>query len=435
MKAILIFAGLSSRFWPLTEKCLWPIAGKTILEHQVDRLQAGGIEEIILVGSNDNLKHVRSLKLKNVTLVTQTADRLGMREGFLAGLRKLKKDEPVLLVNSNDIIEPAAYAQLIEKMKKLNLDGILLAKKVTTYFPGGYLTVKGKRITGIVEKPGAGKEPSNLVNIVAHAHCSAGALRDELVKTKTTKEDGYEQTLDRLFKTGRYEALPYKGIWQAIKYPWHLLPALELFLADIPKQMISLSANIHPSAVIMGSVIIDDGVRVLPHATIVGPCYIGKNTIVANNALVRASSVGDNCVVGYSTEVVRSILRKDVWTHMTYIGDSIVDENVSFGGGTSTGNLRLDEQEISSVVKGETVPTGLTKFGAIIGAGCRTGIHCSLSPGVKIGAGSFISSAVLINQDIPDGSFVKWKHAELDIRKNKAQSGNPKDREKFRKKV
>ena len=66
--------------------------------------------------------------------------------------------------------------------------------------------------------------------------------------------------------------------------------------------------------------VLGEGVRVLAHATIVGPCVIGARTIIGNNALVRGSSVGRDCVVGYNTEVKSSVLADHVWTHMTYLG-------------------------------------------------------------------------------------------------------------------
>ena len=76
-----------------------------------------------------------------------------------------------------------------------------------------------------------------------------------------------------------------------------------------------------------------------------GPAHIGENSIIANNSLVRGSMVGRDCVVGFTTEVTRSYLNKEVWMHSNYIGDSIIDSNVSFGAGSVTGNLRFDEAE------------------------------------------------------------------------------------------
>jgi bifunctional UDP-N-acetylglucosamine pyrophosphorylase/glucosamine-1-phosphate N-acetyltransferase len=228
----------------------------------------------------------------------------------------------------------------------------------------------------------------------------------------------------------------YEGVWQAVKYPWHMLSLLGILLPQNIKPKIDKSAKIHPTAVIEGAVVIGKNVKVFAHATVMGPCIIGDDTIIANNALVRGSSIGRRCVIGYNTEVARSVLADDVWTHTSYLGDSVLGSNISLGAGTTTGNLRLDESEISSVVSGESVSTGLGKLGVVLGSGCRTGIHTCFSPGVKIGAGSFINSATLVTQDIPDGSFVKMENVgKLVIRENRTAPANANAREQMRKKL
>ena len=60
------------------------------------------------------------------------------------------------------------------------------------------------------------------------------------------------------------------------------------------------------------------------------------------------------------------------------------------------GEPAADEGTILSTVGEERIDTGLTKFGAAIGGGCRLGIHVSLHPGTKIGAGTFINSAAVV---------------------------------------
>jgi acetyltransferase-like isoleucine patch superfamily enzyme len=187
--------------------------------------------------------------------------------------------------------------------------------------------------------------------------------------------------------------------------------------------------------VIEGPVIIEEGVRILPHACIMGPVFIGKGSIIGNNALVRGSSVGEHCVIGYNTEVKTSILCNHVWTHSTYVGDSVIGENVSFGAGTVTGNLRLDEGEIHSAHKDDKIATGLTKFGTVIGADCRIGIHVGISPGVKIGRGTFINSGTQIETDVPEGSFVKMKDGVMQIRQNSTKSPNAAEREQYKRHV
>lgn len=53
MRAIIIGAGRGSRLMPLTEdmpKCLAPIGDRRILDHMIDALKSGGMDEIVFVG-------------------------------------------------------------------------------------------------------------------------------------------------------------------------------------------------------------------------------------------------------------------------------------------------------------------------------------------------------------------------------------------------
>jgi bifunctional UDP-N-acetylglucosamine pyrophosphorylase/glucosamine-1-phosphate N-acetyltransferase len=309
-------------------------------------------------------------------------------------------------VSSNDIVDETCYELIKKFLSENSTDSALVGYKVEKYFPGGYLTVSDGLITSIVEKPGEGNEPSDLVNIVMHLHRDASKFFDALKKVSSDRDDQYEVALDSLFSGGvKYHALQYSGFWQPIKYPWHVLKAKDFFLSRI-KKSISSSAVIADTAVIHGEVIIADNVKIFDHAVIQGPAYIGKGSVVATSALVRDSIIGERCVVGFTTEVARSYLADDVWTHKNYIGDSIIDSNCSFGSGTVTGNLRLDESEISVNIKDQKVATGETKLGLICGSGVRCGINTSFMPGIKIGTDSFVGAGITIGTDIADASYV-----------------------------
>jgi carbonic anhydrase/acetyltransferase-like protein (isoleucine patch superfamily) len=80
-----------------------------------------------------------------------------------------------------------------------------------------------------------------------------------------------------------------------------------------------------------------------------------------------------------------------------------------WGSGTKTGNLRLDEKEIVSEIKGEKVCSQKSKLGAFIGKNVRVGINTSIMPGVKIGGGSFIGAHFLCDSDIPEKKFTYQK--------------------------
>lgn len=431
MKTLLLLAGRSRRFWPLKEKSLFPICGKTLAEHQVEALRKSGCRDITLVVGAHNKKELKKL-FPGLALIEQKDLAMGMQGACLSGLAKVKGG-PVMIISGNDVIDPSALAELCTRARKPGVSGAILARKVKSHFPGGYLTVKSGRITAIIEKPKEGKEPSSLVNIVAHVHNDPAALFAALKSARNHRDDGYELALQSLFGEKNYVAVPYGGFWQPVKYPWHFLPLLQHFLSGL-RRSIDRSATLHPSAVIEGDVVIGEGVRVLPHATVIGPCFIGRNCIVGTGALVRGSSIGDDCVVGCNTEIKSSVLAGAVWTHMTYLGDSIVGKNVSFGGGCMTGNLRLDEREISvRSADGDIAATGLAKLGLMAGDDCRFGIQVGSNPGARVGPGSFIGGGVFLINDVEDGSYVVMKEGKAVVRKNTSKPPLIHGRETLRK--
>ncbi|MFC1732426.1 sugar phosphate nucleotidyltransferase [candidate division KSB1 bacterium] len=408
MQVILLAAGQSTRLDPISDKNTLEFAGKPLITHRVAALKKAKIRDILVVGGKHNLEALeKALKdFKNVLVIEQKKLEDGMAGGVLAGAEAVKHKN-IMVMSTNDVFEDILFGKVMEAAKKAE-DGIIVGKRVNSYFPGGYLKVDKKGfITDVVEKPGDGKEPSDMVNIVVHLFNNFPAFVKYLKSAKGKADGRYEKALDEYIKKGKAKltALKYTGFWQPVKYPWHILWVMEHYMTH-QESRIDKSAEISKTAVIEGDVFIGKNVKVLSNAVIRGPAYIGDNSIVANNSLVRSSMIGSNCVVGYTTEVARSYLNHDVWTHSNYVGDSVVDHNVSFGAGAVTGNLRFDEENVKSNIKKDKVDCGTNKFGAIIGSGTRIGINASTNPGVKIGRNCFIGGSMYVDKDVPDDKMV-----------------------------
>jgi bifunctional UDP-N-acetylglucosamine pyrophosphorylase/glucosamine-1-phosphate N-acetyltransferase len=175
---------------------------------------------------------------------------------------------------------------------------------------------------------------------------------------------------------------------------------MEHFL-DSAAGSVAATTRISDRALIEGKVVLEDNVRVLENAVIRGPAYVGANSVVGNNALVRDyAHIGSNSVIGYSTEVKHSYIGDECWFHSNYIGDSIIDDDCSFGSGAVTANFRLDEANVRVELDGKEVDTGYDKLGAMVGAGCRVGINAGLMPGRRVGANSFVGPHVCLTQDL-----------------------------------
>lgn len=407
MNALVLCGGVGNRFRPLNEnKFLLSFLGKPLLLHVVDRLREAGIDRFTFVGNRNNVEALRELartQLEDVPCrVVLQPDHSGMAGAVEAAREQL--EGPVCIVSSNDVLEAGAYRKVVEAAAQ-PCDSALLACRVGSYFPGGYLVAGADmRVTRIVEKPAPGSEPSDLVNVVVHYHRDPLQLLEALSRVQTDRDDRYEVALDTLMREGRRViAVPYVGFWSPLKHPWDVFPVMEHFVWGLRRRL-ALSSRVHPSAVVEGPVVLADGVRVLEHAVIRGPAYIGENAIIGNNVLIRGGChIGAGSVVGYSTEVKHSYIGRDCWFHSNYVGDSILDDRCSFGSGAVTANLRFDEGVVQVQLNGEKASTGMDKLGVIMGSSSQVGINASLMPGVLVGPGAVVGPHVCLSGNLAAG--------------------------------
>jgi UDP-N-acetylglucosamine diphosphorylase / glucose-1-phosphate thymidylyltransferase / UDP-N-acetylgalactosamine diphosphorylase / glucosamine-1-phosphate N-acetyltransferase / galactosamine-1-phosphate N-acetyltransferase len=409
MKALLLAAGRSRRAKPIEDKNFLKFCGKTLIEFQIESLKQAGFTDILIAAGEHNMERLQGVASQHGATVIQQENLDDGMAGALLATKPHLNDEELFVVSSNDVVAASAYEAVL-KATESGADAYLLAYKVDEYFPGGYLQITDGRITDIVEKPGAGNEPSDMINIVLHWFRDPKTLFAELEKTTSDKDDRYEVALDTLMNSQRFEPVPYDGMWQPVKFPWHVLDLMPFFFENMEAK-IDPSSEISESAILKGKVCIEAGVKIFDNAVVQGPAYIGKNSVIANNALVRGSVIGDDCVVGYSCEIARSFIGDDCWFHSNYVGDTVMGNNNSFGAGAVCANLRLDEKNIGD--------SNRNKLGPILGDNIRVGVNTSLMPGVKIGSNSMITSGLVVAQDIEPGKYVHGK-TELAIKDNRA---------------
>ena len=410
MKVIFLCGGIGRRMSPITEdKFLVEFLGKTLVEHQIEKAVGVGLKEFVFVANPQNIERIEKIaeSLSGVTIeIALQKEPLGIANALKSAEHFLKGE--IIIVNPNDVFESSAYTGIIAASRGDSAFSYILGYEVAGYFPGGYLVMDEQNyLKRIVEKPPRGKEPSRLVNILIHLHTSPEKLLEYIKKVDTTRDNAYECALDEMTQERRgIEVVSYRNFWQAVKYPWHIFEVIRYFLDRSPSY-ISPSADISEKATIKGKVILGDNVRVLENAVIRGPVYIGANSVIGNNALVRDySHIGAGCVVGYGTEVKGSYIGNGCWFHSSYIGDSIISDECSFGAGTVLTNFRFDEGNIKVRVQGEVTDTERDKLGAIVGSKSKTGVNVSIMPGIKIGPNSFVGSHVSLARDLEPNKFI-----------------------------
>ncbi|MBR5875427.1 MAG: UDP-N-acetylglucosamine diphosphorylase [Akkermansia sp.] len=141
--------------------------------------------------------------------------------------------------------------------------------------------------------------------------------------------------------------------------------------------------QVHPLATVNGVLELGEGSVIKPGTVIEGHVRIGKNCSIGPNAYLRGQvSIGDNCVIGNAVEIKSSVLGNSVFvSHLTYIGDSWLEDDINVGGGCIFSNFRHDAAEIRMLHQGKLMPTGLNKLGCCVGAHSRIGCKCVVLPG------------------------------------------------------
>lgn len=429
--AVVLAGGAGSRFWPMTtNKLLLPFLGGRFIDFAVRDALPREIARIVIIASSDNKKTIDSMNFGFPATTVLQHRPTGMADALLSAASELQHCR-LLIIIADDLLDKHILASVAGYAKKDMVFGALPGWKAKTYFPGGYIKNADNRILEIIEKPGAGKEPSEFVAISGHYIADSDQLLRELRTTKSTSDDVYEQALSSLMKHETFQMVPYDGSFISLKYPWHVLPVMEHLMATRLRSHRGKNVEIRESVVIEGDVYIEDGVKIFEHTKIVGPCYIGRDTIIGNNNLVRHSHIGANCISGFNTDITRSYIGDHCWFHSNYIGDSVLEGNISMGSGTVLANLKLDEGIIASSVKEERIATGLSRFGAVIGWGVRLGVNVSVMPGIKIGSGSFIGAGVLVDKDVPEKSFCRANAGYTMIKNVKTASLRGSDQFKY----
>lgn len=202
-------------------------------------------------------------------------------------------------------------------------------------------------------------------------------------------------------------------LFEGKTYPWEVLPEIGAFIMKLGE---TLSEEEYDK--VGDNVWIAKSAKVTPSALINGPAIIGKDTEVRQCAFIRGNAlVGDHCVVGNSTELKNVVLFNNVQVpHYNYVGDSVLGYKSHMGAGAVTSNVKSDKTLV--VVKGKDaeIPTGLKKFGAMLGNYVEVGCNSVLNPGTVIGCNSNVYPLSCVRGVVPSNSIYKNKD-EIVIKK------------------
>ncbi|RYL88182.1 bifunctional UDP-N-acetylglucosamine diphosphorylase/glucosamine-1-phosphate N-acetyltransferase GlmU [Sporolactobacillus sp. THM7-4] len=426
--AIILAAGHGTRMNSKLYKVMHQVCGKPMIQHVVDQVnQAHFTKTYVVVGHGADA--VQGCIGENANFLLQK-EQLGTAHAVLQAEDQLGEQDGTTVVLYGDT--PLITHQTIEKLIRFQEDHHAAAAVLTAKLddPSGYGRIirnGNGDLAKIVEDKDATDEEKQVKEINTGIYSfdnrklfsllgkvnnnnaqSEYYLPDVITllvqnseKVIALKTDHFEETLG---VNNRLQlAVAEKYMRERINR-FHMINGVTLIdpAATYLSAECTIGADtiIYPGTVVSGRTTIGSGCTIGPH-TQISNCVIGKETVV-NQSVLEDSWVGDRvqigpfahirplskihdqAKIGNFVEVKKSeIGARSKASHLTYLGDAVLGEDVNMGCGTITVNY-----------------DGKNKFATHIEDGAFIGCNANLVAPVTIGRGAFVAAGSTITESV-----------------------------------
>lgn len=440
---IILAAGQGTRMNSSLPKVLHLVGGKPMLQHVIDSCNQLSAESIgVIVGHGAN-QVKESVTTNNISWITQKEQK-GTGHAVLQAT-DLMSDTDIVIIASGDVplIKAETLKQLTLKLEKASLT-VLTTKLDNPFGYGRIVRDKEQKIKAIVEEKDANSDqkeiteintgfiaakgvdlkrwlheikPNNaqgeyyLTDCIEMAVAEGGIVKSVICENSLEVEGinnrAQQAKLERAYQKEQAEKLMLEGVTLAdptrIDIRGTISAGKDVFL-DI-------------NTVIIGEVVLGDNVLVQPNCVIEN-AVIGDHTTIKSNSVIESARIGNYCEIGpfgrirpdtvlhdkskigNFVEVKKSSIgRGSKVSHLSYIGDSSVGEEVNIGAGTITCNY-----------------DGVNKFKTTIGDKVFVGSGTQFVAPVNISEGSTIGAGSTITKDTPMDELTLSRSKQMTIK-------------------
>lgn len=429
--SVILAAGEGKRMKSDIAKPLHKICGKSLLGWVLDAAnEAGSKKNIVVVGHRgDDV----IAEFDGKAEFAWQREQLGTGHALMQGIEPIKNESGTVMVLYGDT--PLISAQTLKDALRAHTEGGFAATVITAVaddpFGYGRIVRENGEISKIVEQKDCTEEQQKICEINSGMYffdiqkliLALGQLKNDNAQKEYYATDTIEILLAGGEKVGSYTAdfRETLGVNDRIQ-----LAAVgkikneqlvrELMLGGVTvtdPQTLYIGAEvkvgrdtvIYPNTILEGSTEIGENCIIGPGTTLRNST-VGNNTKVENSvvdngkigdgtnvgpfAYIRPNSViGNNIKIGDFVEVKNSVVGDGTKvSHLTYIGDADVGENVNFGCGTVIVNYDGKQKH-------------RTTIGNNVFIGCNTNL---VSP-VTLSDGAYTAAGSTITGDVPENSL------------------------------
>ena len=421
LAVVILAAGEGTRMRSATHKVMHPIAGRPMLLHLLDTVDALGASKRVVVLGKGREQVEAALAGRGVDIaiqseqkgtahaVQQAAEALAGHEGpvlvlfgdvpFVAAqtlARMLDRldgaDRPGVVVLASHQQDPAAYGRVIlgegdRVGKMVEFKDANATERAVTLCNSGMMAVRGAdlfRWLGEVGNANAAGEYylPDIVGIAAAEGRPAIAVEGDAFETAGVNSRAELAALEAQWQRRRRAQAMDEGASLAA-------PETAYFSFDT---RLGSDVTIEPNVHFGPGVTVADGATIKAFSHIEG-AEIGAGAVIGPFARLRPGArIGAKARVGNFVEIKNSVLGAGAKAnHLSYVGDAEVGDKANIGAGTITCNY-----------------DGFGKYGTVIGAGAFIGSNTALVAPVTVGEGAIVGAGSVITKDVePDSLAVE----------------------------
>lgn len=433
LMSIILAAGAGTRMKSKLPKILHKVAGVSMLDHVVDVVEEMKCSKNVVVIGHGAEKVKEAMENRKVEFALQE-NQLGTGHAVMQGEKFIPEEGDVIVLYGDT---PLIKSSSIESFINYHRDNNCIASVLTTEIeePRGYGRIirnDNGEIIRIVEEKDANNNEKAIKEINSGIYCfKAKQLRDSLGKLTNDNSQGEYYLTDVIGilkesgeKIGAYKLEDHReimGVNSRIQLSKAEKIMKERILEDLmdegvtiidpqntyinKKVKIGKDSIIYPGTIIAGESNIGEDCIIGPDCRIedskignkveirnstVVMSYIDDNTNVGPYAYLRPNSkLGKNVKIGDFVEVKNSTIGDNSKaSHLTYIGDGEVGENVNIGCGVVFVNY-----------------DGKNKNRTIIGDNSFIGCNVNLISPVTVKENAYIAAGSTITKEVPEGSL------------------------------
>jgi len=425
---IILAAGQGTRMRSDTHKVLHPIAGRPLLLHLLDRVDALGAEKRVVVLGKGREQVEAAIDDRGVEIAVQaeqkgTGHAVQQAANALAGY-----DGPVIILyGDTPFVESETLRRMLDRLDGEGGPGVvvLASRPADPLKYGRIILGEGDRIARMVEYKDATAEEREvrLCNSGMMAVRSADLFRwlDQVGNDNAAGEFYLPDIVNIAAGEGRdavvIEGDPYEAAgvnsraelahleleWQrrrreqALEDGATLIDPESVWFAFDTK--LGRDVTVEPHVVFGPGVSIADGATIHAFSHIEG-ATIGAKASIGPFARIRpGTTLAESTKVGNFVELKKADVAEGAKVnHLSYVGDASIGANANIGAGTITCNY-----------------DGFGKYRTVIGAGAFIGSNTALVAPVSVGEGAIVGAGSVITRDVEADSLAIERNEQKGI--------------------